>query len=88
MKLSLATYFLVNFFLTLKCPYTDASEIRTRRPKKIRDAKPLPITEILQKCKNLKQRCDTTKMKCCDGLTCKIKEGKKKRKMRRRTKIF
>jgi len=88
MKLSLATYFLVNFFLTLKCPYTDASEIRTRRPKKIRDAKPLPITEILQKCKNLKQPCLPPKKLCCDGLTCKIKEGKTKGKCAGEPKYF
>jgi len=88
MKLSLATYFLVNFFLTLKCPYTDASEIRTRRPKKIRDAKPLPITEILQKCKNLKQPCSPPKKKCCDGLTCKIKEGNTKGKCAGEPKYF
>jgi len=87
MKLSLATYFLVNFFLTLKCPYTDASEIRTRRPKKIRDAKPLPITEILQKCKKLNQVCNT-KRKCCNGLTCKKEEGKPRAKCAEEPKYF
>jgi len=34
MKLSLAAFFLGTFFLTLKCPNTSASEVRTRRPKK------------------------------------------------------
>jgi len=70
MKLSLAAFFLGNFILTLKCPYTGASEIRTRRPKKIRDTEPLPGTEISLKCVKIKKRCNNIKKKCCDGLTC------------------
>eukprot|EP00588_Corethron_pennatum_P019573 CAMPEP_0194329070 /NCGR_PEP_ID=MMETSP0171-20130528/46911_1 /TAXON_ID=218684 /ORGANISM="Corethron pennatum, Strain L29A3" /LENGTH=463 /DNA_ID=CAMNT_0039089665 /DNA_START=224 /DNA_END=1615 /DNA_ORIENTATION=+ len=76
MKLSLAAFFLGNFFLTLKCPNTSASEIRTRRPKKIRDAEPLPGIEISQKCGRINKFC-SAKKKCCNGLTCLKEKGAK-----------